>query len=92
MKKYILPYSLFIISLVGFSYAFLFIGFLLGYADSARDMRKEWNILYILLMSLNLMLFVFIYKYYFKLILNLYLFLITLSIYIILYFYLLNNT
>ncbi len=92
MKKYILPYSLFIISLIGFAYAFLLIGFLLGYTDSATNMTKELNILFISIMSFNLILFVLIYKHYFKLNLNLNLFLITLLSYIILYYYLFNNT
>lgn len=92
MKKYILPFSLFIISIIGFSYAFLLIGFLLGYADSARDMTKEWNILFIFLISLNLLLWRLILKHYFKLNLNLFLILIAFLSYLISYYYMLNNT
>ncbi len=92
MKKYISLFALFIISLIGFSYTFLLVGFLLGYADSSRDMTKEWDILFFIIMSLNLILFVLVSKFYFKLKLNLYLFLTALLFYIVLYFYLSNNT
>ena len=92
MKKYILPYFIFIILLIGFNYGFLLIGFLLGYADSAKDTTSQWTFLFITIMFLNLMSWRLILKHFFKLNLNLFLIIIVFLSYLVSYYYLLNNT